>query len=75
MKGDPYQHEIDRINQFKQEANGDEQKFRQKLLVRASRCSVEKLERFVWALQRMGLPEVAAWVKLMLSNAQDKAVM
>ena len=63
-EGKKYRHEIDRIEQFKEEADGDFEKFKQKLLVRAGRCGPDKRTRFIEALKEMGLPEVAAFVRM-----------
>ena len=59
-------HELDRIDQFIREAGGDEEKLKQKLLVRAGRCSQEKLQLFVRALDNRGLNNIANYIRALM---------
>jgi hypothetical protein len=62
-KEDPYKHEIERINQFKDKARDDEH-FRQLIFNRASKCSAGKRERFMDALRYMKRSDLAAFVEM-----------
>ena len=57
-----YEHEFQRIRQFQNEAAGDDQKLRAKLLLRAGRCNPDKLIRFVDALREFGLKDIATYI-------------
>lgn len=59
---DQKSHEIERIAQFERDAKDDEQ-FKHKLLTRAGRCSPEKLERFITALQDSGHEALAGFIR------------
>lgn len=61
-----YIHEIDRIKQFIKESNGDPEVLRKKLLTRAGRCSQEKLQRFIVALEEMQLSGLANYIKAVM---------
>jgi hypothetical protein len=60
---DPYKHEIDRINQFKEKSRDDDH-FRQLIFNRASKCSEGKRERFMDALRYMKRNDLAAFVEM-----------
>ena len=55
-------HEFDRIKQFEAEADGDEEKFRQKVLLRAARSSNDKKKRFAAALKAKGYDTLATFI-------------
>jgi len=55
-------HEFDRIKQFEDEADGDEEKFRQKVLLRAARSSNEKKKLFAAALKAKGYDNLATFI-------------
>lgn len=56
-------HEFSRIKQFEKEANGSEEKFRQKVLLRAARSSNEKKKKFVLALKAKGYDTLATFIE------------
>lgn len=51
MANQDYSHEFDRIEQFRREAGGDRIAFEKKILLRASKTSESKRERFAEALR------------------------
>jgi hypothetical protein len=55
-------HEFDRIKQFENESLGDEEKFRQKVLLRAARSSNKKKQAFVDALRVKGYATLATFI-------------
>jgi len=63
------EHEFSRIKQFETEADGDEEKFRQKVLLRAARSSNEKKKRFAAALKAKGYDTLATFIDgIMISH-------
>ena len=59
MADNTYSHEFARIEQFRRESNGDRIAFEKKILLRSSRSSADKRERFAHALKRIGEGELA----------------
>lgn len=59
MADQDYQHEFDRIDQFKRQAGGDRIAFEKKILMRSGKASVSKRERFAAALRHRGETELA----------------
>ena len=66
-KKDNYAHEMSRIRQFKNKAKDDEH-FKRMLIIRASRCSQEKLDRFCSALRQCGHIDLAGFIKGMYTS-------
>ena len=64
-------HEFDRIRQFELEANGDVDKLRQKLLLRAARSSNDKKQRFVDALRLKGYGTLATFIDSLMVDKSD----
>ena len=62
MSKSNFDHEFKRIKQFEDEADGDDEKLRQKILLRAARSSNEKKERFVAALKAKGYDTLATFI-------------
>lgn len=69
-KNQTLDHEKERITQFRSESYGDEQKFEQKILRRAEKCSPEKLQRFAQALKEMGYGGI-----LQIPSTPEKAAL
>jgi hypothetical protein len=59
MANQEYDHEFDRIEQFRREANGDRIAFEKKILLRSSKTSEQKRERFAAALRACKENELA----------------
>ena len=58
-----FQHEVDRIQQFKDKSR-DDSHFRQMIFNRASKCGPGKRERFIQTLRRMKRDDLASFVEL-----------
>lgn len=71
MSKNDMSHELARITQFELEANGDVDKLRQKLLLRAARSGNGKKQRFVDALRLKGYTELATFVDGIMVDKND----
>ena len=60
---DKRKHEIDRINQFEEEAR-DDAHFKQKILNRAAKCGTEKRARFIKFLKEIGRVDLASFIEM-----------
>jgi hypothetical protein len=61
-------HERMRITQFTTKADGDDQKFRQLILLRATRCGPAKLERFIMNLRKIGRDDLASFIEMCMKD-------
>lgn len=59
MSEQGYGHEFDRIEQFRRQAGGNREAFEKKILLRSSKSSVDKRDRFASALRALGEHELA----------------
>lgn len=58
-----YQHEVDRIHQFKDKSR-DDTHFRQMIFNRAAKCGPGKRERFIQTLRQMKRDDLASFVEM-----------
>ena len=65
-------HEKMRISQFEAKSKGDDAKFRQLILNRASKCGEAKRARFVSMLKYIGREDLASFISLTMKQLGDK---
>lgn len=70
-KANNMEKEFNRISQFETEAAGDEDKFRQKVLLRAARSGNDKKQRFVDALRLKGYGTLATFIDSLMVVKDD----